>query len=87
MKRERGMMGTRVQRERGPLPITPFVSALLNNLLKCPPEIASDWGRGRVWMRVFFFTKGPFLSRFPLNVIQQVKVSIVLQITRYDCQL
>ena len=31
-------------------------------------------------MRVFFFTKAPFLSRFPLNVIQQVKVSIVLRI-------
>ena len=30
-KHERGMMGTRVERERGPLPITPFVSAFLNN--------------------------------------------------------
>ena len=55
--RERGMMGTSAERERGvmgrkkrkvpfPLPITPFDSAFLNNYLKYPQKlIANDWGR------------------------------------------
>ena len=43
-KRERGMMGTSVEREREV--ITPFVLAFLNYLLKYPPEIASDLGQG-----------------------------------------
>ena len=55
--RERGMMGTSIERERGvmgrkkrkvlfPLPITPFDPVFLNNYLKYPQKlIANDWGR------------------------------------------
>ena len=84
-KREGGMMGTsgewwegKGERAFSLLPNTPFVPAFLNNELKYPSVIASDWERGS--SNGYHSTVLPLRQRFINDQIVEDKFFVLLVI-------